>query len=234
MWKMAPDGLKGVPQGSITSIAPGDVVSINDYYNGALQPSGHVLIVSAVNGSAVTYVSQNAGSNTTATVTTTGNLSGGDLTVKRSGDWTYKVLGIVHAPTGGVPNWTAAKAPTPPNANSTNPEAYLNLVACPSATSCVAFGGYDDSSGNADGLLLTGAGTSWNAAEAPLPANAGTQLDSGVTFESVACPSSTVCVAAGMYVDSSGNNDGLFLTTGSIGWHRRLGRLPRGARSSQK
>ena len=99
MWTKAPDGLQGVPQGSISYVSPGDVVSINVYDSGSLQADGHVLVVSAVSGSAVTYVSQNAGQNTVATVTSSGALSDGKLTVDRSGAWTYAVLGIVHAPT---------------------------------------------------------------------------------------------------------------------------------------
>ena len=52
-------------------------------------------------------------------------------------------------------------------------------------------------------LLVTGSGTSWTAAEAPLPANAA--ADPGAGLGSVACPSASSCVAAGVYTDSSGN-----------------------------
>ena len=66
-------------------------------------------------------------------------------------------------------SWTPTRAPLPAGA-ATNPEAAITAVACPSATVCTAIGSYSDSSGNFDGLLLTGHGPSWTATEAPLPA----------------------------------------------------------------
>ena len=68
-------------------------------------------------------------------------------------------------------SWTAVRAPLPAGA-ATSPEAVITAVACPSATVCTAIGSYSDSAGNFDGLLLTGHGTSWTAAEAPRPAGA--------------------------------------------------------------
>ena len=68
-------------------------------------------------------------------------------------------------------SWTAATAPVPSGA-ATNPETYITGIACPSATACTAIGSYADSSGNIQGLLLTMHGSSWTAAQAPLPAGA--------------------------------------------------------------
>ena len=79
-------------------------------------------------------------------------------------------------------------------------------VACPSASSCVTAGSYSDSSGDIQAVLVTGSGTSWTAAEAPLPANAA--ADRYAFLGSVACPSASSCVAAGVYADSSGNGPG--------------------------
>jgi hypothetical protein len=102
MFDLAPANLQKEAEGSITYVSPGDVVSVNVKDGRIFEPDGHVLIVSAVTGSDVTYVSQNAGTNTVSTVTTTGQLeSDGDLTVKASGKWTYPVIGVVHAPTAG-------------------------------------------------------------------------------------------------------------------------------------
>ncbi|MBV8444449.1 MAG: hypothetical protein JOZ92_00880, partial [Candidatus Dormibacteraeota bacterium] len=98
MFDEAPSNLRKQAQGSITHVSPGDVVSVNVMDGSTFEPDGHVLIISAVNGSSVTYVSQNAGSNTSSTVTTTGQLLGSSLTVKASGSWTYPVIGVVHAP----------------------------------------------------------------------------------------------------------------------------------------
>ena len=102
MFDEAPSSLQKQAQGLVTYVGPGDVVSVNVIDGRSFEPGGHVLIVSAVSGSAVTYVSQNAGSNTVSTVRTTGQLeSNGDLTVKASGSWTYPVIGVVHAPESG-------------------------------------------------------------------------------------------------------------------------------------
>jgi hypothetical protein len=59
--------------------------------------------------------------------------------------------------TGLSTSWTAAEAPRPANA-AADPAAGLTSVACPSASSCVAAGFYTDSSGNGQGLLVTGSG----------------------------------------------------------------------------
>ena len=74
-----------------------------------------------------------------------------------------------------VTGWTAAEVPLPANAtgDASAPDSMASTsVACPSASSCVTAGAYYDSSGNIQGVLVTGSGTSWTAAEAPLPANA--------------------------------------------------------------
>ncbi len=59
MYDQAPPSLAKEPQGSITHLDPGDVVSVNVYDGNSFQPDGHVLIVSATSGSKVTFVSQN-------------------------------------------------------------------------------------------------------------------------------------------------------------------------------
>ena len=71
-----------------------------------------------------------------------------------------------------VTGWTAAEAPLPANAAGVAgaPDSMASTsVACPSASSCVTVGAYYDSSGNIQGVLATGSGTSWTAAQAPLP-----------------------------------------------------------------
>ena len=110
--------------------------------------------------------------------------------------------------TGSGTSWTAAEAPLPANA-AADPDAGLGSVACPSASTCVAAGTYEISSGQ-EVVLVTGSGTSWTAAEAPLPANAA--ASGGATLDSETCPSASSCVAAGFYADSSGNWRGLLVT----------------------
>ena len=130
--------------------------------------------------------------------------------------------------TGSGTSWTATEAPLPANA-AADPYAALGSVACPSASTCVAAGYYQDPSGNEQGLLITGSGTSWTAAEAPLPANAAAKQDAGLN--TVACPSASTCVAAGTYEDSSGQE--VVLVTGSgTSWTAAEAPLPANAAAS--
>ncbi len=102
---------------------------------------------------------------------------------------------------------TATTAPLPKGAAPTqgSPGARLTSVACPSATACVAVGEYTDTSGDAQTLLLTGAGSAWMTARAPVPSNArtvgsqaqGALAPPALTF--VTCPAAATCVAVGSY-----------------------------------
>ena len=129
--------------------------------------------------------------------------------------------------TGSGTSWTAAEAPLPANAAADPAPFFPGSVACASASSCVAAGFYTDSSGNIQGVLVTGSGTSWTAAEAPLPANAAADPAAGLT--SVACPSASSCVAAGFYTDSSGNRQGVLVTGSGTSWTAAEAPLPANA-----
>lgn len=118
-------------------------------------------------------------------------------------------------------SWTPSEVPLPANAATSNPKVTPGSgvvgqpIACSAAGSCVMVGQYVDSSGNTDGLLVTGSGTSWTPTEAPLPANA--TAGGGIALNSVACASATKCVAAGQYQASSGSQ-GLMLTGSGTSW----------------
>jgi hypothetical protein len=103
LYDEAPSGLSKSPNGSISSVAPGDVVSINEYYNGSFLADGHALIVNTsaqVSSGTVPLVSQNSGSPTDATPQRTATLTNGVLTINGAGGgYTYSVIGVVHAPT---------------------------------------------------------------------------------------------------------------------------------------
>lgn len=86
LYQNAPAGLTKEPNGSITYLNPGDVVSLDD---GGF---GHAGIVNSVSGSTVQIVNQN-----TAAVYSTATFSSGTLTSPWSG---YTVHGVVHAPGG--------------------------------------------------------------------------------------------------------------------------------------
>jgi hypothetical protein len=98
------------------------------------------------------------------------------------------------------------------------PGAGLASVACPAASSCVAVGAYTDTTGEAQMLLLTGFGSSWVPARAPVPANArtvGSQAQGVIgppALMSVACPAVSACVAVGSYPARTLGTEGLFIT----------------------
>jgi hypothetical protein len=122
---------------------------------------------------------------------------------------------VTESVTASGPTWTTTVAPLPANA-AANPEAQLSDVVCHSATACAATGSYDSTSGAGQGLLLSWSGKTWTPIEAQLPADAAASPDAG--FVSVACPSATSCVAAGSYVDSSGNFEAVLLTGWEASW----------------
>ena len=80
-------------QGSISSLAPGDVIS----FNGPI-PGGHAAVVSNVSGSSITLVNQNTSSSNTLSTAT---LSNGSLVM--NGWEGYKLIGVIHAPTSSPP-----------------------------------------------------------------------------------------------------------------------------------
>jgi hypothetical protein len=138
--------------------------------------------------------------------------------------------GLVLAGSGTA--WNPVEAPVPANANS-DPNAALTSVACPSTTSCAAAGSYWSPAGS-QGLLLTGAGTTWTPAQAPLPTNALTPTHANL--ESIACPSTRKCAAAGSYFAGvrSGSLEGLVVTGSGTSWTPAEASLPPDGTGSQQ
>jgi hypothetical protein len=136
------------------------------------------------------------------------------------------VLSGSQARSGGVSvgavagmSWGAGvEAVLPANANPTKPDAGLGSVSCPSAGNCSAVGGYIDSSGSPEGLLLTESDGRWAVGvEAVLPANANPTKPDG-DIRKVSCASAGDCSAVGTYADGSGNQEGLLLTETDGSW----------------
>lgn len=96
-------------------------------------------------------------------------------------------------------SWTAAKAPLPATPFQ-DPTGSITNVTCPSARACVATGSYVDTEQNQQGMLLTGAGSSWTVVRSPV---------AGLIPGPVACISSSRCVAAARIEERS------MLVTGS-------------------
>ncbi len=113
--------------------------------------------------------------------------------------------------------WDATEAPGCARPTPTCPPWLAsNSVACASTTSCVAAGTYYDHADATVGLLLTGAGSSWRAVQAPLPANAA--ADPQVDLTAVTCTPSSYCVAIGTYTDTAGAAQGVLLTRAGSSW----------------
>src|SRR5262249_14228208 len=113
------------------------------------------------------------------------------------------------------------RGPLPPNAQS---GPYMATVTCAPAGPCVAAGDYADTSGHQQGLLLTGSGSSWTAAKAPVPANA--SADPVTSPESAACASPTECFVAGEYDGPSSDSQPLLETWSGSSWAGSEAPLP--------
>jgi hypothetical protein len=85
-------------------------------------------------------------------------------------------------------------------------------------------GWYSDSSGKYHGVLVSGWAKSWKQTEAPLPAN--TQTPANAQLHTVACQSTTSCLAVGQYLDSSGNYQPLLVTGSKTTWQPTQAPLP--------
>jgi hypothetical protein len=122
--------------------------------------------------------------------------------------------------------WTAETLPNPPGAvsNSFQPVA----LSCSSATDCVGGGGYAATGISRPAALLTLTGTSWTAAQAPLPADAVTAGQSA-TVGSVSCPSAAICFAGGNYRQTPGDNQGMLLSLSGGTWSAMTAPLPANA-----
>jgi hypothetical protein len=100
--------------------------------------------------------------------------------------------------------WTAVRSPLP--ASAMVPGAELSAVECLRPDGCVAVGTY--SAGSA-GLIVAGAGSTWTAATAPLPA--GAAVSPAASFRDIACSGAT-CVAVGNYTDDAGDRQAMLVS----------------------
>jgi hypothetical protein len=123
-------------------------------------------------------------------------------------------------------SWTATRSPLP--ASAVLPGASLSAVACPQPGQCVAVGSF---SRQTRGFVVSGSGTSWTAAQTPLPA--GAAATQAASFRAVACSSASSCVAAGSYTDTSGSSQGLLVTWHDPGLTALTAALPAGAAPRQ-
>jgi hypothetical protein len=122
-------------------------------------------------------------------------------------------------------SWTATRSPLPSNASV--PGAKLSAVACVSTAKCTAAGSYN---GDSAGMLITGTGSSWNAAAVQLPSGAAT--DAKASFPGITC-SAAGCVAVGSYLDRAGSSRGLIVFGNGSTPSATMAPLPSGAAVDQ-
>jgi hypothetical protein len=126
--------------------------------------------------------------------------------------------------TGFGARWTVNQLPVPANSSATPSISPLKMTC--TASGCVVLGIYNTSGGQA-GLLLTGAGSSWTATEAPVPANA--NPDDAPILTAVQCQSPSLCTAAGRYYEPSSASEGLLITGFGTSWTATESPLPANA-----
>jgi len=115
-------------------------------------------------------------------------------------------------------NWSVQEAPLPAGAD-TQPDALglqvLDAVDCPAPGTCVAGGGYVDTTGVGDPLFLTLQSGTWTPSEAPVPAG---QVNEWAIVNSISCPAVGECVADGTELGTDGVEGGIMLTQSASGW----------------
>jgi hypothetical protein len=115
-------------------------------------------------------------------------------------------------------HWTAAEAPLPAGATS-NPNATVAGISCPSTAMCMAVGQYGDTDGNDDGLLLRWSAGKWSATTAPVATG---------SLEAVSCPTTKVCYAGGWQYHGSTESEPLVLKWSAGQWTTAKVSLPKG------
>ena len=206
---------------AVSCKATGSCVAVGDY----VDSSGHYqgLIETLAGGkwtpsrAPTSGLSPTAGSNPGVTLesvscTAAGScLAGGNYL-----DTSFNQLGLIETFSSGT--WKAATAPLSGLSPAAGTTPYVNLYGpnCPATGSCFLVGSYDDSSGDTHGLIETLSGGTWTASTAPLPGGAASNPNAG--FTGMSCPAAGSCVAAGRYVNSTGNFEGLIETLSGGTW----------------
>jgi hypothetical protein len=111
--------------------------------------------------------------------------------------------------------WSVSEPPLPGtfrHGSNGNKSETVSSVSCPGAGHCVAVG-YAGSGPQLEPLVFTQRTRGWQETVPALPAGA-----KGGTLDLVSCPSIGNCAAAGTYIDSSGNDQGLLLDESNAAW----------------
>jgi IPT/TIG domain-containing protein len=164
----------------------------------------------------------NASSGTSAVTDVACPAAGSCLAVGFYGTMTAGRHALLETLSAGT--WSPTELPLPAGASTTNPNANLSSISCPSATFCAAVGEYDDAAVHRVPLFETWNGTTWTATGLALPAPA-----SDTPFmDTVACSGAGTCTAVGRYSETSKNHP-LIATLAAGTWTFQTVPLPSGA-----
>ena len=141
--------------------------------------------------------------------------------------------------------WTDVQAPQPSNAGSgSNQALWLGSQNCgvglqfpcqanadPSTTVHFAVGSYVTTAANTQAVIETYSNGTWAALQAPVPSDAAT---SGpfASLNSIACTSTSSCVAVGQYRNTGGQDVSLIDTLSPTGWTAHTAAPPSGTASN--
>ena len=128
--------------------------------------------------------------------------------------------------------WTASQASLPANGSVIQfaPTSILDSIVCPTAGSCLAVGGYLNTTRNGEGLIEMSSQGRLTPSAAPLPANAA--LNPSSSLGDVACPAAGTCVAVGTYTDKTGILQDLIETLSAGAWSGIQAPLPANANTT--
>lgn len=124
--------------------------------------------------------------------------------------------GLLLVKTGS--SWKPLEAPAPSDIGPPDLGGVdLYAVACSPPSTCIAVGGYDDTAGYPNGIIVTQAGPTWIAIRAPLPVETG-DYNPRADLTTIACSDRSTCVAGGRYDDAAGNSRFVLLTGSGTSW----------------
>jgi hypothetical protein len=119
--------------------------------------------------------------------------------------------------------WTATAAPVAAGSEVIT----LSAVSCPSVARCFAVGYQLDALDNQQPVMLTWWRKQWSVVNIALPPDAATNPEA--VLGGVSCPAVRRCIAAGSYIDSAGNTEGVLLSWSGKTWTAQTAPLPANA-----
>jgi hypothetical protein len=217
-----------VYMGSVSCTSKGKCTAVGEYSDTSGHEQGLLLTESSDTWVATKAKLPNgAGANPSTGLSSLSCASAGNCTaVGYYEDTSAHYQGLLITQRSGA--WGNGVKVTLPAGAATDPEAGIPAVSCASAGNCTAVGGYNDTSGHGQVVLLTETSGKWAAGvKALLPTGAAANPNG--EMDSVSCPSAGNCAAIGTYADGSGTQ-GLLLTQTDGTWARGVkAALPTGA-----